>query len=182
VIGESVTEATLAKMAASGHAVVDRLAGVFSALDLSGPNVLWALLMFLLTSVAGLAAAGFILVKLPATYFCERTAPPAHTRRGVNSWAGRVAKNLLGGVMIVLGAVMALPGVPGPGTLMMLIGITLTDLPAMRRLERWVVSRPGVLTAVNRLRVRWGNAPMVLEGGPAWNRPTCASARGDVCK
>jgi hypothetical protein len=143
--------------------VIDWFSGVFSALDLSGPNLFWVVLIFPLTSMAGLAAAGFVLVKLPATHFCQRTPPQAETRAGIHWWAGRVAKNLLGGVIIVLGAVMALPGVPGPGILTMLIGITLTDLPGMRRVERWVVSRPGVLPAINRLRSKWGNAPMVLD-------------------
>ncbi len=144
-------------------AIVECLSRLFSALDLSGANLLWGLLILPLTSVAGLAAAGFVLVKLPATHFCQRTLPRAEARPGIHEWAGRVAKNLLGGVIIVLGAVMALPGVPGPGILTMLIGITLTDLPAMRRVERWVVSRPGVLPRINRLRRRWGNAPMVLD-------------------
>jgi hypothetical protein len=55
-----------------------------------------------------------------------------------------------------------MPGIPGPGLLVILIGITVMDFPGKRRLERWVVGRPGVLGAINRLRRRYGRPPLVL--------------------
>jgi hypothetical protein len=145
--------------------MTDWLTGMWPALDLSGPTLLWVLLAGLLTFAASLMAVGFLLVRLPAGYFCERSAADCSLgrRKGISWWAGRLAKNLVGGAVIVLGAVMALPGVPGPGLLVMLVGITFTDFPGKRRLERWAVSRPGVMPAVNQLRRRFGKAPIYLE-------------------
>jgi hypothetical protein len=145
--------------------MTDWLAGMWPALDLSGPGLFWFLLISALASAGGLFAVGLWLVNMPAAYFCERPAAdcPLRGRRGVHWWAGRIAKGLLGGAIIILGAVMAVPGVPGPGLLTVLVGITLTDFPGKRRLERWVVSRPGVLPAINLLRSRRRKPPMFLE-------------------
>lgn len=147
--------------------MTDWLTGILSAFDLSGPNLLWIVVISLLLSGGGLLAVAFLLVNMPAAYFCESGAKDAALgkRAGIYWWAGRVAKNLLGGVLIILGAVLALPGIPGPGLLVMLAGIMLTDFPGKQRLERWFVSRPGILSAINRLRNRFGKPPMFLEGG-----------------
>jgi hypothetical protein len=74
--------------------------------------------------------------------------------------------NFIGVAVIVLGAMMALPGVPGPGILVALLGVMLTDFPAMRRLERWLVGRPGVLSTINQLRQLHGKPPMFLDADP----------------
>ena len=44
-----------------------------------------------------------------------------------------VAKNVAGAVLILLGLVMALPGIPGQGLLTMIIGVTLLDFPGQAR-------------------------------------------------
>ena len=69
---------------------------------------------------------------------------------------GIAAKNLAGTVLILLGIIMALPGVPGQGFLTILIGLTLVDFPGKRKLERSLVRRKAVLGAVNQLRARFG--------------------------
>ena len=65
-------------------------------------------------------------------------------------------KNLLGVVLVALGIVMSLPGVPGQGILTILLGIMLLDFPGKRNLEHKMVSRPQVLNAINKLRHRFG--------------------------
>jgi len=54
-------------------------------------------------------------------------------------------------VLVVLGIIMALPGVPGPGILTIVLGVMLLNFPGKRRLERWLIRRPMVLSAMNRL-------------------------------
>lgn len=54
---------------------------------------------------------------------------------------------------------------PGPGVLTILIGVMLLNFPGKRRLERKLVERPRVLEAINRLRARFGKAPLILEVG-----------------
>ncbi|MCL4192956.1 MAG: hypothetical protein KJZ87_14575, partial [Thermoguttaceae bacterium] len=55
---------------------------------------------------------------------------------------------------------------PGQGILSIVIGLVLTDMPGKFRLARWIVGRPVILTAVNRLRARWGRPPLVIPHCP----------------
>jgi hypothetical protein len=48
----------------------------------------------------------------------------------------------------------------------MLMGLMLTDFPGKRRLEIWLVRRPGVLATINRLRHFFSKPPMFLEDPP----------------
>ena len=57
--------------------------------------------------------------------------------------------------MVVLGIVMTLPLVPGPGIVFLLLGVSLVDVPGKRRFQRYLISRPMVLKSVNKLRARW---------------------------
>jgi hypothetical protein len=72
-------------------------------------------------------------------------------------------KNVFGLLLLVLGIIMAFPGVPGQGVLTILLGLMLLDFPGKRQLEYRIVSRPKVLRAINRLRARFGRPPMVLD-------------------
>lgn len=76
---------------------------------------------------------------------------------------GLVAKNAAGVVLVVLGLIMAVPGIPGQGILTIVIGTTLLDLPGKRRLERRLISRPWVLRPVNRLRARFHRPALELD-------------------
>lgn len=145
--------------------MTERLAGLLSSFHLSWATLLWVLFAFVLSSVGGLVVVGFLLTRLPADYFCEPplTNQKLETSRGIGWWTGRILKTLLGIAVIVVGIVLSLPGVPGPGLLVILVGIMLTDFPQKRNLERWMVSRPGVLPAINRLRNRFGKPPMFLD-------------------
>lgn len=104
---------------------------------------------------------GFLLVRLPADYFCDSSSRDFWIdRHPIIRRTGLVVKNLLGAVLVSLGVVLALPGVPGPGILTILIGVILLDFPGKRRLERWLVGRPAILGTINRLRRRYGQPPL----------------------
>jgi hypothetical protein len=66
-------------------------------------------------------------------------------------------------VLVILGVIMAVPGVPGPGVLAILLGIMLLDFPGKRRLEAFIVGRPQVYGAVNALRARFDKPPLMLD-------------------
>lgn len=136
------------------------------ALDLTWTEGLWGLMSFLGMSIGSIAVVALLLVKLPATYFCD-VCPRDFwgDRHPVIRWTGLIFKNLLGVVLVVLGGIITLPGVPGPGILTILLGVMLLHFPGKRRLERWLIRRPTVLSAINRLRQRYGKPPMVLERG-----------------
>ena len=115
----------------------------------------------------GLPLASFVVgllvaIGLPADYFV-RTPD-----RGVFWQSHRAlqlalvaAKNLLGAIVFVAGFVMALPLVPGPGVLFMLVGLGLVDFPGKRSLERRLLREPHVLSSVNKMRARFGKPPIL---------------------
>jgi hypothetical protein len=127
-------------------------------------DFLLAVALFVITFGASLAVISFILVKIPSTYFQRSHArnfwPDRHpTLR----WAGLIGKNLLGIVLVLLGILMSIPGVPGQGVLTILLGIMLIDLPRKRQLEYKILSRPMVLEKINRLRHKFSKPPLVLD-------------------
>jgi len=97
----------------------------------------------------------FLLARIPTDYF---VTPPAPTRRGSTRWLGRIAKNLLGGILLLFGIAMLV--LPGQGVLTILAALILLDFPGKRRLERWFVLKPRLLGALNSLRARAGRPPI----------------------
>jgi hypothetical protein len=76
---------------------------------------------------------------------------------------GLVAKNLGGLVLVLLGLIMAIPGVPGQGLLTAVIGITLLNFPGKLRLERRLLRMAALLRAINRLRGRFGRPALDID-------------------
>ena len=126
--------------------------------------VLIGLLVSVLMSVGGLAVVGVLLVRLPSNYFCHsRPRDFWIDSHPLIRWTGLVVKNLLGALAVVFGVILTMPGIPGPGLLMILIGIMLLDFPGKREWERRLVSRPSVLGTINRLRTRYRKPPLFLD-------------------
>jgi hypothetical protein len=143
---------------------MDHLIEALNFFALTWEKVLLGLLLFVATSAGGIALGSFLLVKLPATYFCnDHPRDWWVERHPIILWIGWVLKNVLGVAAVFLGVMLSLPGIPGPGVLLILLGVTLVDFPGKRRFERWLVSGPKVLNTVNRLRQRYGKPPLVLE-------------------
>ena len=127
-------------------------------------SVLLGVLLFLVTFAISLAIVSFIMVNIPSDYF--RKDKPRELwseRHPVVRYLGIFVKNLLGAVLVVLGIIMSIPGVPGQGILTILLGIMLLDFPGKRDLEHRLVSRPRVFNAINKLRHRFGKDNLVLE-------------------
>jgi hypothetical protein len=132
-------------------------------------NVSWGYVVgvaavFLASLAISLVVIATLLVLLPPTYFLD-----SHDRglwidqHPVVRWSGIVAKNFLGIVIVVIGAALSLPGIPGQGLLTILLGLVLIDFPGKRRLERRILGVPRVLKRVNVLRERFGRSPLLLE-------------------
>jgi len=131
--------------------------------DLTWGGVFFGVSLVLVTFVGSLLAMSFLLVKLPATYFQDFHSRDVWVdRHPVLRLTARSGKNILGAILVVVGVILALPGVPGQGVLTILVGVMLLDLPGKRRLERRIVGRPRILRAINRLRKRFGSPPLVL--------------------
>ena len=128
------------------------------------PDILIGVGVFVLSLAASLGAITAVVVRLPAHYFSAKEPEPFWPNSP--AWlrlVGRVGKNLLGGGLVALGAVLSLPGVPGQGLLTIFIGIILLDFPGKRRLELRIISVPAIWKASNRLRARFHRPPLLLD-------------------
>lgn len=127
-------------------------------------SLLIGVLLFLVTFAISLAIVSFIMVKIPSDYFRkDRPRDLWADRHPAVRFLGIFVKNLLGAVLVILGIIMSIPGVPGQGILTILLGVMLLDFPGKRELEYRLVSRPRVFNAINKLRHRFGQDTLVLE-------------------
>src|SRR5436190_8730012 len=112
-------------------------------------------------SVAGVA---YFLAQLPPNYFLAGESNEFLQGR---SWILRLLaiflKNAFGILLLLLGAIMAIPGVPGQGLLTILVGLVLVDFPGKRKLTLALLRRPLVLNGVNRLREKFSKPPLIVE-------------------
>jgi len=141
--------------------MVDLLSDFLSGL--TWQKILVGALIFLASFLINLGIVSFILVKLPADHFSKN--------RKTKFWAGPrpaihaakvIGKNIGGLLLVALGIVLSLPGVPGQGLLTVLLGIMLLDFPGRHRLEQKLLSKPSIVNTINRLRERFDKPPLQL--------------------
>jgi hypothetical protein len=132
--------------------------------SLTWRGVIVGVLIFVVTFAVSLGIVSLILVKIPADYF--------KTNRQTKFWAGPkpalraaqvIGKNILGILLVAIGIVLSLPGVPGQGLLTILLGVMLLDFPGKRALERKLLSRGEIVNTINRLRKRFDKPPLELD-------------------
>ena len=126
-------------------------------------NVLLGTLIFIGSFLFNLAIVSIILVKLPADHFSNKGKKFAAGSHPMLRVALIIGKNILGVLLVGLGVVLSLPGVPGQGLLTILLGIMLLDFPGRDRLEQKLLSRPAIVNTINRLRGRFGKPPLQLD-------------------
>jgi hypothetical protein len=125
-----------------------------------GAKVLAIAVVAVVTSALGVV----IVVWLPADHFSRLPTPDAGWRRHrVLRWTVLVIKNLLGIAVLPFGILMAVPLVPGPGLVFILIGLSLLDFPGKRSLERRLLAVPTVLRFLNEVRHRFRRPPLVID-------------------
>ncbi|MDB5291001.1 MAG: Chemotaxis protein methyltransferase CheR [Phycisphaerales bacterium] len=113
-------------------------------------------------SVALLLAVAVWAVRMPADYFvrdqedAQRTVPRHPALRMVLLVIGNVA----GFALAALGVLMTLPLVPGPGIVLVLIGLSLTSFPGKHKLQRRIITSHWVLAPLNRLRAAFNKPPL----------------------
>jgi hypothetical protein len=108
-----------------------------------------------------------VLLKLPPDYFVAPTVrQPLPNIHPVARWTVVVLRNFLGTTLVVLGLIMSVEGIPGPGIMTIVLGLMLLDFAEKRRCARWVISRPPILRAANSLRRKYGKPPFVMPPAP----------------
>jgi len=144
--------------------MIDWLTQTINGWGLTWLQVLFGVLFSVFTFVASIVVATVVLVKLPTNYFhSSHEREFLVERHPVLRSLAIVAKNLVGLMLVALGVIMSLPGVPGQGVLTILLGIMLLDFPGKRNLEARLVSRPRVFRAINSLRERFDKPPLMLD-------------------
>ena len=127
-------------------------------------RVLIGIGMFLFSFTISLVAIGFVMVKIPADYFCKNTVRSFMSGRPkAIRWGAVILKNFVGLFLILLGIILSLPGVPGQGILTILLGLIMLDVPGKRPLEAKIIKRPSVLSAVNKLREKYQKQPLIID-------------------
>jgi hypothetical protein len=125
------------------------------------PTWLWhpamvcgALVFSLIAVVASLILVPKYLARLPCDYLISEE----HHRASRSSVPLRVVKNLLGLVLVTLGALMLV--LPGQGLITLMVGVMLLDFPGKQKLLQRALGQRNVLGAVNGLRQRAGKPPL----------------------
>lgn len=127
-------------------------------------KLFWGVGLFMLSFAISLVAIAIVIIRLPPDYF------RSHYRRNFlpNSpwhlrWGAIAIKNTVGVLLVLLGLVLSIPGIPGQGILTILLGLIMLDIPGKRPLEARILRRPTILSAINRVRVRYERPPLQID-------------------
>ena len=127
-------------------------------------NVLLGVGLFLTSLILSFAAIGVVMVKIPANYFSSHYQQDfLPDSPWLVRWSAVILKNILGAILIIIGIILSLPGVPGQGVLTILLGLIMMDIPGKRPIEARIIKRPTVLAAVNKLRTKYNKPELQLD-------------------
>jgi len=107
---------------------------------------------------------GIVMVKIPENYFSSHYQQDfLPNSPWLVRWGAVILKNILGVILVIIGIILSLPGVPGQGVLTILLGLIMLDIPGKRPIEARIIKRPTILAAVNDLRARYKKPPLVMD-------------------
>lgn len=116
----------------------------------------WFGIISLFMFILSLLFLPWLLNKIPVDYFMHKEEQ--HKVRLLSPM--NLIRNLLGLLILLAGIFMLI--LPGQGILSILVGLTIMNFPGKYALERWVVSRQGVLDSINWIRKKGGNPPLQI--------------------
>ena len=124
----------------------------------------WVLLAIfsVVSFIASIVGSTMLLMSLPADYF-KTNKRVRRIKNPIFRVCFSSLKNIFGGVLVIVGILLSLPGIPGQGILTILTGLIISDFPGKRRLERRLVRVPVVLSAANEIRTRFKRPPLMLD-------------------
>jgi Putative transmembrane protein (PGPGW) len=126
-------------------------------------HILWGLgAVSMVTFVGTLVIIPLLVVRIPTDYFLRdrHRVHAEQTRFSALRLLGRVCKNILGFIFILMGLAMLV--LPGQGVITILLGIMLMNFPGKHALERRIVQQPSVLRAINWIRARANRPPLLV--------------------
>jgi len=112
--------------------------------------------------IGSIAILTWLVTIIPTDYFAHqsRVAPEWKQFHPIIRLLILILKNLAGWMLLLVGISMLV--LPGQGLLSILLALMLMDYPGKYKLERWVITRPGVLHLINRFRRRWNRPDLTL--------------------
>ncbi len=141
---------------------MDWFVKLWESLTLNG--ILFGIGLFLASLLISFLAIGIVMVKIPENYFSSHYQQDFMPNSPwLVRWGVVIIKNIFGVILVLLGIVLSLPGVPGQGILTILLGLIMLDIPGKRPLEAKIIKRPTVLAAANNLRARYNKPPLIMD-------------------
>jgi len=126
-------------------------------------QLILAALWFVAAVLATSALSLLVLVILPYDSFRTAAGDGAFGAGGrQHGKAWRVFKNVLGSILLLIGAILSIPLIPGPGFLIAAAGILLVDFPGRARMLHKLL-RPNVLRSINTLRHAFAQEPLRID-------------------
>lgn len=127
---------------------------------MSNTLIIYLLTASLIAFILTLIFIPILIVRIPSNYFQNEMPPESEKWNIPNSLriVFLVLKNILGSILFLGGFIMLFT--PGQGILSMLIGLSLTNFPGKRKLERKIVSNARVFHSINWIRKKSGTSPI----------------------
>ncbi|WP_093064286.1 PGPGW domain-containing protein [Thiothrix caldifontis] len=116
---------------------------------------IWLGILSAFTFVLSLLLLPWFLIRIPPDYFIRPRDPH---KWHVLLQPHALVRNLLGLPVLLAGIAMLV--LPGQGLLTIMIGLGIMNFPGKFELEKWVVTRKGVLKAVNWIRKKSHHPPL----------------------
>jgi hypothetical protein len=115
----------------------------------------WLGIFSAVTFVLSLLLLPWFLGKIPVNYF---TLPRDRHAWHVLLHPRSIVRNLLGLPVLLAGIAMLV--LPGQGIITILIGLGIMNFPGKFTVEKWMVTRPGVLKVINWIRQKENHPPI----------------------
>ncbi|MEB4590984.1 PGPGW domain-containing protein [Candidatus Thiothrix sp. Deng01] len=116
---------------------------------------IWLGAVSAITFLFSLLMLPWFVGRIPADYF---TRPRDPHRWHILLQPRAILRNLLGLPIILAGIAMLV--LPGQGILTIMVGLGVMSFPGKFELEKWVITRRGVLKALNWIRSKGGRPPI----------------------
>ncbi|HPY41573.1 MAG TPA: PGPGW domain-containing protein [Thiolinea sp.] len=130
------------------------LNNITSWLEQHGTFLYWFGIISLFMFVLSLLLLPWLINKIPVNYFKHQEEPdPVRLLKPAN-----ILRNAIGLLVLLAGVGMLV--LPGQGILCILLGLMIMNFPGKYSLERWVITRKGVLESMNWIRSKGGKPPL----------------------
>ena len=132
---------------------------------LNSETLFWVLISTGSFFASSFLAVGF-LVLLPEDYFLtgKLVGNKALSNGGISRRPLKLFQQIAGIFCIILGFLLLF--IPGQGLVVILVGLMLLDIPRLRTLELKIVRQQKVISTLNRVRVFFGQKPLIVLSHP----------------